>query len=450
MAVVLTLLRRFRKSFLCLLLLALTCTWVGCENLRYYSQTINGQYQILAGKRSIESVLRDSNTPEDVRQKLQKVVEIRNYAQKELKLPVDGHYLQYSDVHRRFVVWNVYAAPEFSLEPKSWTFPIVGKATYRGYFSEKAARDYAEKLKKEGFDVHVGGVEAYSTVGWFRDPVLNTFIKNSDIDLAETLFHELAHQTAFAKGDTDFNEAFATAVAEEGLRRWMLSTTNNAAWEEYCAGLQRKDKFLRLVMNTRRKLEQLYDDQTPIHTQVASLSGGAAVPWTDKRLRKQQIIGELRTDYEKLKGDWGGNAEYDHWFSKSVNNAKLNTVATYYELVPAFNHLLAQRSGDLPAFYREIRKITKLSKSERHALLEKLLQQEKNRLEAPFWWRTELESGRILWYESISHTRLRDDEFWLGGIIFKFFGQVRDMDAEIMCLLDRVRSPDFGQELAVC
>src|SRR4030095_11047034 len=152
-----------------LLLLALTCTWVGCENLRYYNQAINGQYQIVTGKRSIDRVIADAKTPADLKQKLQRVVEIRNYAEQQLQLPVNGHYLHYADVHRRFVVWNVYAAPEFSLEPKSWTFPIVGKATYRGYFSEKAARAYADKLKKQGLDVHIGGIEAYSTVGWFRD-----------------------------------------------------------------------------------------------------------------------------------------------------------------------------------------------------------------------------------------------------------------------------------------
>jgi predicted aminopeptidase len=355
------------------LLLALTCTWVGCENLRYYNQAINGQYQILAGKRPIEKVITDAKTPADLKNKLGRVVEIRDYAQKELKLPANGQYQQYADVHRRFVVWNVYAAPEFSLEPKAWTFPVVGKATYRGYFSEKAARDYANKLKKQGLDVHVGGVEAYSTVGWFRDPVLNTFVNNTDVDLAETLFHELAHQTAFAKGDTDFNEAFATAVAEEGLRRWMLSTTNNAAWEEYRAGLQRKDQFLRLVMKARGELERLYAEPTVANTQVASLSGAPPVERIDKRLRKQQIIAQLRQDYEKTKAAWGGSAEYDGWFSKTVNNAKLNTVATYYQLVPAFNRLLAEKKGDLPAFYREVRKIAKLPKEERRAVLEKQL-----------------------------------------------------------------------------
>jgi len=364
---------RYRKSLFCGLVLVLTFTWVGCENLRYYNQAINGQYQILTSKRSIDKLIKDSETPAGLKQKLQRVVDIRRYAQKELKLPVDGQYLQYADLHRRFVVWNVYAAEEFSLEPKSWTFPIVGKATYRGYFSEKAARDYAEKLKKQGYDVHIGGIEAYSTVGWFHDPVLNTFINNSEVDLAETLFHELAHQTAFAKGDTDFNEALATAIAEEGLRRWILTTASPQAAAEYRAGLERKDQFIRLVMNTRRQLENLYQQSTATHTQLASLSAGP-VRAGDKRQRKQLIIEGLKEEYQKLKTEnWGGNAEYDHWFSKPINNAKLNTVATYYELVPAFNKLLDKCKGDLPLFYRELHKIARLPKADRQATLEKLL-----------------------------------------------------------------------------
>src|SRR5882762_6638297 len=274
MSVFLKILLRFRKSLLCSALLLVTFTWVGCENLRYYNQAINGQYQILTSKRAITKVVADPQTPDDLKEKLRLVVAIRNYAEKELKLPANGQYVQFADLHRRFVVWNVYAAEEFSLEPKSWPFPIVGKATYRGYFSEKAARDYAEKLKKQGYDVHIGGIEAYSTVGWFHDPVLNTFINNSEVDLAETLFHELAHQTAFAKGDTDFNEALATAIAEEGLRRWILTTASPQAAAEYRAGLERKDQFIRLVMNTRRQLENLYQQSTATHTQLASLSAG--------------------------------------------------------------------------------------------------------------------------------------------------------------------------------
>lgn len=363
---------RYRKSLFCGLVLLLTFTWVGCENLRYYNQAINGQYQILTSKRSISKVLADDKAPTEVKQKLRLIVDLRNYAEKNLHLPVKGQYQQYADVHRRFVVWNVYAADEFSLEPKSWTFPIVGKATYRGYFSEKSARGYGEKLQKQGYDVHVSGIEAYSTVGWFRDPILNTFIHNSEIDLAETLFHELAHQTAFAKGDTDFNEAFATAVAEEGLRRWMLSTTNTQAAAEFQASIERKDRFIHLVMDARRQLERLYQQPTLANTQVASLTPVPGVTAEMKRQHKQEIIAGLRTDYAKAKAAWGGNPEYDNWFARPINNAKLNTVATYYELVPRFNRLLEKCKGDLPTFYAEVRRMAKLSKEERDAILEKL------------------------------------------------------------------------------
>src|SRR3954468_5404632 len=179
MPVILKAASRFRKSLVCALLLFLTFTWVGCENIRYYNQAIHRQYQILASKRPIDKLIADKETPAGLKSQLQLVVDIRHYAEKALKLPVNGHYLQYADVHRQFVVWNVYAAQEFSLEPKSWSYPVVGKVTYRGYFSEKAARDYGARLKNEGLDVHVGGIEAYSTVGWFRDPVLNTFVNDS-------------------------------------------------------------------------------------------------------------------------------------------------------------------------------------------------------------------------------------------------------------------------------
>jgi len=362
---------RFRKSLISVLLLILTFTWVGCENLRYYNQAINGQYQIVANRRPIPTLIADKDTPRELKAKLRLVMELREFADKELKLPVKRQYLQYSDLHRRFVVWNVSAAQEFSLEPISWRFPIVGKATYRGYFSEKEARAYGEKLQKQGFDVDVGGVEAYSTMGWFRDPVLNTFINNTDVDLAETLFHELAHQTAFAGGDTDFNEAFATAVAEEGLRRWMLSKKDAAAFREYEASLKRKTQFLKLVMNARRSLEHFYQEQTSTNTQLASLAI-TSVPISDKRERKEAIINQLRADYLNLHKSWDGSHDYENWFKRPINNAKLNSVATYYELVPAFNQMLEECHGDLPSLYARARKLVKMKRSERDALVGRL------------------------------------------------------------------------------
>jgi predicted aminopeptidase len=203
------------------LVLAIAAGACGCQTLGYYTQAVHGEYHILACQQTIEKVLADSRTPASLQDRLQLVQQLRGFAGKELKLPVDGHYRRYADLHREFVVWNVYAAPEFSLASRSWWYPFVGSLDYRGYFAEEKARHFAADIAKKGFDVYVEGVEAYSTLGWFKDPVLNTFINHSDARLAEIIFHELGHQRVFAHGDTDFNEAFATVVGQEGARRWL-------------------------------------------------------------------------------------------------------------------------------------------------------------------------------------------------------------------------------------
>src|SRR5687767_6056930 len=192
----------------------------GCQTVSYYTQAIRGQYQIFANREPIEKLIANTNTPPALREKFRLVMDLRRFAETNLAMPVNGHYNRYADVKRRFVVWNVHAAKEFSLEPKTWWYPIVGRLKYQGYFSEAHANRYAKKLEEKGLDVYVNGVEAYSTLGWFKDPLLNTFIHHGETELADILFHELAHQRVFASGDTDFNEAFATAVAEEGVRRW--------------------------------------------------------------------------------------------------------------------------------------------------------------------------------------------------------------------------------------
>src|SRR6266403_163267 len=220
-----------RKWLLGSALLAVILIVSGCQTLSFYGQAIKGQYQLLAHRQPIEKLIADSSTPAQLKNQLELVQKLRAFADKELKLPVDGHYTKYVDVHRPFVVWNVEAAPEFSLEPKSWWYPLVGSLEYRGYFSESGARDYAERLRKRGYDVYVGGATAYSTLGWFKDPILNTFVFESEGDLAETIFHELGHQRVFASGDTDFNEAFATTVGQEGARRWLRLKGDAAGYE---------------------------------------------------------------------------------------------------------------------------------------------------------------------------------------------------------------------------
>src|SRR4051794_12447163 len=283
--------RRARKWTLFCVLSLTTVLFTGCQTMSYYKQAVKGQYQILASRRPISEVLADPNAPETLKHKLRLVLEVREFANKEFNLPIKGYYQKYADLHRDYVVWNVHAAPEFSLEPKSWWYPVVGEAKYRGYFSEKDARKYAGRLEKQNLDVYVGGVEAYSTLGWFQDPVLNTFIRHSDLDLAETLFHELAHQRLFVNGDTDFSEAFATSVAQEAMRRWMASKGNTAEFEKYMAENRRTEQFVNLVLGARQKLEGLYAmESTPEgSTNLLSLA-------LHKRKAKAEIFQDLRKD----------------------------------------------------------------------------------------------------------------------------------------------------------
>ena len=348
-----------------MLLLAFTLSLTGCQTASYYTQAIRGQCQIWNRQRPIHSLLEDPNTPELLKQRLRFVLEVRDFAETKLKLPANGHYLRYADLDRRFAVWNVYAAPEFSLTPKSWWYPVVGRLEYRGYFAEQRARQYAAKLKRQGLDVFVGGVTAYSTLGWFRDPVLNTFIHEDDADLAELLFHELAHQQLFVAGDTDFNEAFATAVAEEGLRRWMEERRDPAAAEKYHAAIHRTAQFIKLVAGAREKLKSIYEPELP----PRASPGQRRRSDSEKRHEKQRVIGELRLGYAQLKAEWGGRKDYDAWFAHSLNNAQLNTVDTYYNLVPAFRRLLQEHDGNLETFYGAASALGKLKEEERRARL---------------------------------------------------------------------------------
>jgi len=312
----------------------------------YYQQAASGQLEILSKREPIAELLADSQTRPALREKLQLVLDLRDFAERELQLKTDGHYLRYADLGRRFVVWNVYAAPEFSLEPKKWWYPVVGHLKYRGFFSEEDAKRYGAEMAKQGYDVYVGGVDAYSTLGWFKDPVLNTFIHHSPPELAELLFHELAHQRVFAKGDTDFNEAFATAVGEEGVRRWIAAHGDAEMRAQYEVALRRNDDFVRLVMNAREELKRIYGEESAHKPRVNQTPGSEPLV-ASKRAQKSAAIAKLRADYENLKARWGGYNGYDNWFKRSLNNAQLNTVATYYHLVPALERLLAT-SGSLP------------------------------------------------------------------------------------------------------
>ena len=363
---------RKRKVWITICLLLVITGVSGCHTLSFYGQAVKGQYQLVANRQSIEKLVADPATAPRLKSQLELLQKLREFAKQELKLPVDGHYLKYVDVHRPFVVWNVEAAPEFSMEPKTWWYPLVGSLEYRGYFSAQRATNYAASLRLKGLDVFVGGVEAYSTLGWFKDPVLNTFIFNPEADLAETVFHELGHQRVFARSDTDFNEAFATTVGEEGARRWLRAHGDTTAYEKYLNQLQRTRQFVHLTLNTRRQLEMLYGDE---QTEDGKLKAGRKKPELKPeqlRQKKKQILEELQQNYVLLKNEWSGDTSYDAWFSRPINNAQLNSVAAYYDLVPGFEYLLDLNGGDLEKFYSAAERLSAMPKKERHAWLTNL------------------------------------------------------------------------------
>ena len=326
-----------------------------CTNIGYYSHSLAGGAKILAQRRSVEKLLRDPELDERRIEQLSLARDIRNFASAELGLPDNRSYRTYVDLGRPYAVWNVVAAREFSVRPETWCFPIAGCVSYRGYFSEKKARAFAADLERDAFEVQVGGVTAYSTIGWFADPLLNTFIALPEAQLAGLLFHELAHQVVYVKDDTTFNESFATAVELEGVRRWMDLRQREAETTSYLERKRRGEDFTELVLEYRDQLAEVYD---------ADRDDG----W--KRQEKERVLDELRAAYEALKRDqWNGYSGYDTWFGEGLNNARLATIGAYHDLVPGFAALLASRDGDLASFYEEVRELADMTSTERRRYL---------------------------------------------------------------------------------
>jgi predicted aminopeptidase len=343
-----------RRGLLLGAALATIAAAAGCSTLSYYGQAISGHLELLGRTGPIAERIADPATPPELRARLERAVAIREFASRELALPDNGSYRAYADLGRPYVIWNVFAAPEFSVEPRESCFPIAGCVAYRGYYREADADAYGAALRAEGYDVHIYGVPAYSTLGWFDDPVLNTFVGYPDAELARLVFHELAHQVVYVKGDTVFNESFAVAVEAEGVRRWLERNATLAERDAYAAARQRRAEFVRLVLGYQERLEAFYREP---------------LPDASKREGKARRFAEMLEDYRALKASWGGFAGYDRWFEGGVNNAKLASVATYEELVPAFRALLAREQGDLPRFYAAVKALAALDKPERDAQL---------------------------------------------------------------------------------
>ena len=335
--------------------LALAVT--SCADLAYYRQATAGQWDLWQARRPVAEALADPATSLELRRRLEIAQALRAFASAELALPDNGSYQDYADLGRSWVVKNVFAAPELSLEPRRWCFWVVGCLSYRGYFDAEAAQRLADELRAGGDDVYVGDVSAYSTLGWFDDPLLNTFIHWPTGRLAELMFHELAHQRLYIADDTAFNEAFATAVGRLGAECWLAQRGAAREREEYETDYRRREDFLRLTTATREQLVAVY----------ASTQSEAG-----KRIGKQDILAELRDRYQTLKREWGGYAGYDRWFDQDLNNAKLAGVSTYHRLVPAFEVLYEREGRDFAAFYRAAAVIGRLSPAEREARLREL------------------------------------------------------------------------------
>jgi predicted aminopeptidase len=338
-----------RICALCALLLS-GASLSGC----YLLESAQGQLELMSKRRPIARVVTDPHTPADVRQQLEAVAQIREFAIHDLNLPDNGSYRTYADVGRPYVVWNVVAAPEFSVDPKEWCFPIVGCVAYRGYFVERRARAFGEKLRRKGFDVSVAGVAAYSTLGHFDDPILNTMIGWNDVELASIIFHELTHQMIYIANDADFNEALAVTVEEEGVRRWLESLGRNGDLERYELEQKRSLEVVALLNRTRDELRVLY---------------ASGIDPARMRERKAAEFAGLRESYVSLVQGWGPHPPFESWFEGEINNAQLASVATYYDCLPGFKRELAAVGGDLDAFYRRVRDLAKLDQTKRDTLV---------------------------------------------------------------------------------
>lgn len=342
------------------LLLALLALLAGCSSIGYYVQAVGGHFDVMRAARPISEVVSSPVSDSQLRKKLEEVQLIREFASRELGLPNNNSYRSYADIGRPFVVWNVFAAPEFSLEPKRWCVLVAGCVNYRGYYDKQEAERLAAELRAQGYDTFVGGVRAYSTLGYFDDPVLNTFLHLGTPEVARTVFHELAHQLIFVQDDSPFNESFATTVENEGVRRWLAV---HAAPEQYAAfALQQKRKanFAELIRHYRKKVAALYK---------AAAQGAVA----DKRRAKDELFDALRRDYAAMKGGWGGYAGYDRFFAEDLNNAKLVSLSLYSELVPAFEILLDIEHRDLARFYQRVAALAALDKDARRGAMVRLL-----------------------------------------------------------------------------
>lgn len=347
--------RPFRIAFPRLIAIMAVGLLLGaCSSLRYYAQAAHGQGRLIVHQRKISRLVRDPATDPKLAARLQLAQQARRFASKRLDLPDNRSYMGYVALDRPYVVWNVFATPRFSVHAVPQCFPITGCVAYRGWFKEADAKADATRLQAHGDDVWVGGVSAYSTLGWFADPILSSMLRWDDDELDSTIFHELAHQLIYVKGDTAFNESFATFVQTEGLREWRQS--RGLPPHERTRAMD--DGFTRLVLDLRARLKALY----------ASAEDEAAMA-----TGKQREIAAFRRRYAQWRErDWPGNHRYDSWVAQPINNARLLPFGLYDQWTSAFAVLFRRAENHWPAFYASVRTLAGMPKPQREQALKAL------------------------------------------------------------------------------
>ena len=320
-----------------------------CSSVHYYAQAIGGHTKLLLQREAVEKAISNGDIDTETANKLRLTQSIRAFANSS-GLTTGDAYTTYVKTGEPYVVWNVFAAPEFSLSLKQFCFPVVGCTSYKGYFRKSAAEQAAAKLSSEGLDVFVGGVAAYSTLGWFSDPILDSFLFRSDAQLAALIFHELAHRQLYVKGDSQFNESFATAIERHLLQKWLVEERRLPELAAFEAAIKRQQQMLQLVTEIKKELDLVYSQDIALET---------------RRKAKQDLFNALRERYQVMQEDWQGNEDYRGWVMSELNNAKLGTLTTYNNWVVSFNALLTVENGDIPAFIASVKRLSRLDRDQR-------------------------------------------------------------------------------------
>jgi len=314
--------------------------FIGCSTAKYYSHAAVGHLQLTTGLTPIQKIIEQEETNKELRRQLELVTELRDFAENKLSLNVGKAYSKYKHLDRSAAVWVVYAASPFSTKLQSWKYPIVGEYQGRGFFKERMAKEYSAKLHSQGFEVYAGKAIAYSTLGWFSDPLLSTFLDDSDEELAETLFHELAHRTYYLKGDTMFNESFATAFAQNSVQLWLKEKGEEKRLEKYRKKLKRRDEFRSLLQEIKNKLSLIYKNTNNDSEAIL-------------QKRKQDAIQSFKATCTALRKKWNSPKSLESWIDEEVNNAKIAALSVYLFKVPYFNRLWDQASQN-PKTYLEM------------------------------------------------------------------------------------------------